>query len=114
MSDCSTQAMAPKAQPRTCRTCGWFALEPDKRRGGACMGSYDIETCTYHATNIYRCEDDSPWCPGWRQKGPDPLEQVVREMYSSMFRSFSTKKPIRMEEMYAAIIDLDVLGGGCR
>lgn len=79
MSDCSTLAMEPKAQPRTCRTCGWFALEPDKRRGGACMGSYDIETCTYHATNIYRCEDDSPWCPGWRQKGPDPLEQVVRD-----------------------------------
>ena len=79
MSDCSTQAMAPKEQPKTCGTCANFVKEPYKQHAGACMGSYDTDTCTYHATNIYRCEDDSPWCPGWRQKEPEPLEQVARD-----------------------------------
>lgn len=84
MSDCSTKAMMPKER-RTCGTCIRFALEPYKRRSGACLGSYDRETCTYHATSVHRTESDCPWCPGWGEikdeQCHERLEQVARGMY---------------------------------
>lgn len=93
MSDCSTQAMMPKER-RTCGTCIRFALEPYKRRSGACLGSYDRETCTYHATSVHRTESDYPWCPGWGEikdeQCHERLEQVAREMLEALHVSRSS------------------------
>lgn len=48
------------------------------------MGSYDGETCTYHATSVHRTEEDCPWCPGWGAQQEDQryqqLAQVARKM----------------------------------
>lgn len=55
----------PAYPVKICGNCGYFALEPFKRRGGACLGSYDKDTATYHATSWHRTEDICPWCPGW-------------------------------------------------
>lgn len=75
---------------RTCGNCGMFALEPFKQRGGACMGSFDRDTCTYHSTSIHRDESNCPWCNGWIPK-QEPIEQsyqqlteVAREMYEDL------------------------------
>lgn len=38
------------------------------------------------------------------------LEQVAKEMYQALTASLSRGKPVRMEEVHAAIIDLSVLG----
>lgn len=66
---------------------------------------------------------DSPegldWVRGCAGHGyyPDPfeqrcqqLEQTARDMYGSMAVSFSRKKPIRMEQIHEAIIELEALG----
>lgn len=44
------------------------------------------------------------------EKRCQQLEQTARDMYGSMVVSFSRKKPIRMEQMHEAIIELDALG----
>ena len=51
------------------------------------MGSFDRDTCTYHATSIHRDENNCPWCSGWIPK-QEPIEQsyqqlteVAREMW---------------------------------
>lgn len=89
MSDCSSEAMKPKERPKTCGTCGWFALEPGKLRSGACLGSYSKCLRAYKLTSVHRCEGEQVWCPGWRSKGSDTLEQryqqleqVARDMYT--------------------------------
>lgn len=64
---------------KTCGNCGKFALEPFKQRGGACMGSFDRDTCTYHSTSIHRCEEDCHWCSGWIPK-QDPIEQSFQQL----------------------------------
>lgn len=75
---------------KTCGNCGMFALEPFKQRSGACMGSFDRDTCTYHSTSIHRCEENCHWCSGWIPK-QDPIEQsfqqlseMAREMHRTM------------------------------
>lgn len=75
---------------KTCGNCGMFALEPFKQRSGACMGSFDRDTCTYHSTSIHRDESNCPWCSGWIPK-QEPIEQsyqqlaeVAREMYEDL------------------------------
>lgn len=72
---------------KTCGNCGKFAREPFKQRSGACMGSFDRDTCTYHSTSIHRDENNCPWCSGWIPK-QEPIEQsyqqlteVAREMF---------------------------------
>lgn len=55
----------PDTSDNLCGTCGYFALEPFKKRSGACLGSYDVKTATYHATSYHRAEKDCWWCPGW-------------------------------------------------
>ena len=64
---------------KTCGNCGMFALEPFKQRGGACMGSFDRDTCTYHSTSIHRSEDNCYWCSGWIPK-QDPIEQSYQQL----------------------------------
>ena len=75
---------------KTCGNCGKFALEPFKQRSGACMGSFDRDTCTYHSTSIHRCEENCHWCSGWIPK-QEPIEQsyqqlteVARDMYEDL------------------------------
>ena len=75
---------------KTCGNCGMFAREPFKQRSGACMGSFDRDTCTYHSTSIHRDENNCPWCSGWIPK-QEPIEQsyqqlteVAREMYEDL------------------------------
>lgn len=64
---------------KTCGNCGKFALEPFKQRGGACMGSFDRDTCTYHSTSIHRDESNCPWCNGWIPK-QEPIEQSYQQL----------------------------------
>lgn len=72
---------------KTCGNCGMFAREPIKQRSGACVGSFDRDTCTYHSTSIHRDESNCPWCSGWIPKqGPieqsfEQLSEVAREMF---------------------------------
>lgn len=75
---------------KTCGNCGMFAREPFKQRSGACMSSFDRDTCTYHSTSIHRDENNCPWCSGWIPK-QEPIEQryqqlteVAREMYEDL------------------------------
>lgn len=77
---------------KTCGNCGKFALEPFKQRSGACMGSFDRDSCSYHSTSIHRDESNCPWCSGWIPK-QDPIEQsfqqlaeVARELYRDLER----------------------------
>ena len=44
------------------------------------MGSYDGETCTYHATSVHRTEEDCPWCPGWGAQQEDQRYQQLAEV----------------------------------
>lgn len=94
---------------KICGNCGKFALEPFKQRSGACMGSFDRDTCTYHSTSIHRDESNCPWCSGWIPK-QEPIEQshqqlseVAREMYELIeFESYggqSTEFRERLEEL---------------
>jgi hypothetical protein len=64
---------------KTCGNCGKFALEPFKQRGGACMGSFDRDICTYHSTSIHRDENNCPWCNGWIPK-QEPIEQSYQQL----------------------------------
>lgn len=64
---------------KTCGNCGMFAREPFKQRSGACMGSFDRDTCTYHSTSIHRDENNCPWCSGWIPK-QEPIEQSYQQL----------------------------------
>lgn len=64
---------------KTCGNCGMFASEPFKQRSGACMGSFDRDTCTYHSTSIHRDESNCPWCSGWIPK-QEPIEQSYQQL----------------------------------
>lgn len=64
---------------KTCGNCGKFAREPFKQRSGACMGSFDRDTCTYHSTSIHRDENNCPWCSGWIPK-QEPIEQSYQQL----------------------------------
>lgn len=64
---------------KTCGNCGMFAREPFKQRSGACMGSFDRDTCSYHSTSIHRDENNCPWCNGWIPK-QEPIEQSYQQL----------------------------------
>lgn len=64
-------ALAAVPEGAACGSCGWFAPEPFRRRGGACMHSYDPETRSYTATSVHNGPDMDPDCPGYM-----PAEEI--------------------------------------
>lgn len=71
--DAACPMFEPAAVPEgaACGSCGWFAPEPFRRRGGACMHSYDPETRSYMATSVHHRPDMDPDCPGYM-----PAEEI--------------------------------------
>ncbi len=90
---------------KTCGNCGKFALEPFKQRGGACMGSFDRDICTYHSTSIHRDENNCPWCNGWIPK-QEPIEQSYQQL-SEVARNLFKRTLVAYGGEDVSIVEID-------